>query len=62
MTNTKQPKFKTIFALRIMLALKEEGIEPLFETNNKDKPGFKCWVYEVTPQFLASVEKFIGGK
>ena len=60
--NTKQRNYKTIFSLRVMMALKDDGIEPLFETDNRDMPGFKCWVYEITPEFNASMEKIMGGK
>ncbi len=45
-----------------MIALKEFGIMPLFETDNKNKPGFKCWVYEDTPEFNTSLGKIVGGK
>ena len=59
---TKRRNYKTIFSLRIMIALKEFGIMPLFETDNKNKPGFKCWVYEDTPEFNTSLGKIVGGK
>lgn len=59
--NAKQSKYKTIFSLRVMMALKNYGIEPLFETNNRDKPGFKCWVYIITPEFITTMEKIVGG-
>lgn len=60
--NAKQRNYKTIFSLRVMMALKDDGVKPLFETDNRDKPGFKCWVYEITPEFNASMEKIMGGK
>ena len=60
--NTKKRKYKTVFALRVMMALKDYGVEPLFETDNRNMPGFKCWVYEITPQFEASMIKIMGGK
>ena len=62
MLKAKKRKYKTIFALRVMMALKDHGVEPLFETDNRDKPGFKCWVYEVTPEFETSLTQIIGGR
>lgn len=59
---TKRRNYKTIFSLRVMIALKEFGITPLFEADNKNKPGFKCWVYEDTPEFNTSLGKIVGGK
>jgi hypothetical protein len=60
--NAKKRTYKTIFAIRVMMALKDDGVKPLFETDNRDMPGFKCWVYEITPEFNASMEKIMGGK
>lgn len=60
--NAKERTYKTIFAIRVMMALRDDGIEPLFETDNRDIPGFKCWVYEVTSEFEASMNKIMGGK
>lgn len=60
--NAKQTKYKTIFSLRVKMALRENGIEPILETDNRDKPGFKCWVYVVTPEFNATMSKIMGGK
>ena len=60
--NAKQRNYKTIFSLRVMMALKDDGMKPLFETDNRDIPGFKCWVYEITPEFNASMKKIMGGK
>lgn len=59
---TKKRNYKTIFSLRVMIALKECGVTPLFETDNRNKPGFKCWIYEDTPEFNASLSKIMGGK
>ena len=59
----KKPKFKMIFSLRIKVALSKEGIEPVLEKDNKTKPGFKCWLYEITPEFTSCIDRVIeGGK
>ena len=62
MNNCQIPKYKTIFSLRIKQQLKELGIEPLFETDNTKKQGFKCWVYEESPAFLDAFAEAIGKK
>ena len=50
-------KYKTIYTLHIQQELKKLGFEPVLENDNVNKPGFKCWVYEVTPTFLAAFEE-----
>ena len=62
MSNAKNSKFQTIFSLRIKVGLSKEGIEPVLEKDNKLVPGFKCWMYEVTPEFVECVNKLMGGK
>ncbi len=47
-------KYKTIYTLHIQQELKKLGFEPVLENDNVNKPGFKCWVYEATPAFLAA--------
>ena len=47
-------KYKTIYTLYIKQELKKRGFEPVWENDNINKPGFKCWVYEATPAFLAA--------
>ena len=61
MIEAKDKKFKTIFSLRIMTILKEYGFTPTVETDNLNKPGFKCWVYEVTPEFTSALDEILGG-
>lgn len=50
-------KYKTIYTLHIQQELKKLGFEPILENDNINKPGFKCWVYEATPAFLAAFEE-----
>lgn len=50
-------KYKTIYTLHIQQELKKLGFEPVLENDNINKPGFKCWVYEATPAFLAAFTK-----
>lgn len=55
-------KFKTVFSLRIKKALKEKGFEPDWESDNLVKPGFKCWVYEATPEFMEAFDQVASAK
>ena len=50
--STKRPKFQWVFSVRIKLGLSKLGIEPILEKDNATQPGFKCWLYEATPEFL----------
>ena len=61
MIETKDKKFKMIFSLRIKTILKEYGFDPVVETDNINKPGFKCWVYEMTPEFISALGEVLGG-
>ena len=36
----------------LVLFLSKLGIEPILEKDNATQPGFKCWLYETTPEFL----------
>ena len=56
------PKYKTIFSLKIRLALRDAGFEPLMETNNQYKPHLKCWVYEETERFQIALDKIMEGR
>jgi len=44
-------KYKTIFSLRVRLALRLMGFEPIMESPNPYKPHLKCWMYEETDAF-----------
>ena len=61
--NCKMPKYKTVFSLRIKQELKKMGFDPILETDNINKPGFKCWIYELSPSFMETFLKIAeGGK
>ena len=53
--------YKTIFSLRIRIALREKGFEPVMESPNPYKEGLKCWVYNVTPEFMKCLNEIMGG-
>ena len=55
------PRYKTIFSLRIREKLRKRNIEPLFELDNLDKPGFKCWRYRVDEEFSSALDEIIEG-
>lgn len=55
-------KFKTIFSLRIKIELSKRGFEPVLENDNVNKPGFKCWIYEITPEFDECLDEIMGVK
>lgn len=59
--NTKMQKYKTIFSLRVRLALRNKGFEPLMESPNPYKRGLKCWVYEETEEFRKALNVILGG-
>lgn len=55
-------KYKTIFSLRVRLALRDAGFEPIMESPNPYKPGLKCWMYEETKELKDSLNKILGGE
>ena len=57
-SNFQETKYKRVYALRIKEKLKELGFEPILETDNVQKPGFKCWLYEASPAFLEAFKKY----
>lgn len=59
--NTKMQNYKTIFSLRVRLALRNKGFEPLMESPNPYKQGLKCWVYEETEAFCKALNSILGG-
>lgn len=50
---------KTIYSLRIRLALRKQGFEPIMEFDNEYRPGLKCWVYEETPDFIDTFDNIM---
>ena len=59
--NTKIPKYQIVYSLRIRLALRERGFEPLIEMDNIHKPHFKCWQYLNTPDFAEALSEIMKG-
>ena len=55
------PKYRLIFSLRIREQLRERGIEPLFELENFEKPGFKCWKYKVNEELSSALDEIMEG-
>jgi hypothetical protein len=53
------PSHKRIYSLRLKKELKKLGFEPIIEADNIQKPGFKCWVYEISPAFLEAFDKLL---
>jgi hypothetical protein len=41
---------KVIYSLKIHIALRMAGFEPVFEMPNPRKPQYTCWIYEDTPE------------
>ena len=60
--NAKIQKYKTIFSLRVRLALRNVGFEPVMESPNPYKPGLKCWMYEETQEFIEALNTILGGE
>jgi len=52
-------KFKVIYSLKIRVALREKGFEPVFEMDNIYEPGFKCWQYLNTPEFSKTLDEIM---
>ena len=42
------------------IALTKEGFQPVFEADNRNKPGYKCWIYEASPAFLKTLTELSG--
>ena len=60
--NTKMRNYKTIFSLRVRLALRNAGFEPIMESPNPYKPELKCWMYEETEDFIIALNQILGGE
>lgn len=52
-------KYKTIFPFWIKAKLDKLGFIPITEEEDKRKPGFKCWIYENTPEFQAAFTRIL---
>lgn len=58
----KDQRHRIIFNLGIREDLRKKGFEPLLETDNLKHPGFKCWVYENTPEFAKALDEIMEGR
>ena len=50
---------KVIYSLKIHIALRMAGFEPVFEMPNPRKPQYTCWIYEDTPELEEVFDKCI---
>ena len=55
------PITKIIYSMRIMLALRAAGFEPLTTMPNPQHPEFNCWVFEYTEDLQKELDKILGG-
>ena len=53
-------KTKIVYSLRVHVALQQMGFPHVTEMKNPQNPHLNCWVYAVTPDFLAAFEALIG--
>ena len=51
---------KIVYSLRMHIELQKRGFVHLIEMKNPNNPNFNCWVYEETPDLLASLEALMG--
>jgi hypothetical protein len=56
------PITKIIYSLRVMLALRAAGFEPLTTMPNPKHPQYNCWVFEETEDFKQELDEILGGK
>lgn len=59
--NTNETDFFKVYSLRVRIALRKRGFEPLYEEDNVYKPGLKCWVYLNTSEFYEAFSEILGG-
>ena len=53
---------KIIYSLRIYIALKEKGFEPIATTSNPQKPNLMCWSDDKTEEFEAALDEIMESK
>jgi len=58
-TNNTNKKYQIVYSLRVRIALRERGFEPIVEEDNYRKPGFKCWHYLNTPEFSRALTEIM---
>ena len=57
--NRQENDFLKVYSLRVRIALREKGFEPLFEEDNIYKHGLKCWTYQKTPDFIKTFDEIM---
>ena len=60
-TNDSNELFFKVYSLRVRIALRDKGFEPIFEENTVYKPGLKCWAYQNTPEFEQAFSEIMRG-
>jgi hypothetical protein len=53
------PKYKMIYSLKVRNLLAVMGFMYEQEVSNPQKEGFKCWLYEETPEFLEAFDRIL---
>ena len=53
------PKIKMVYSLRVRNLLAVKGFHYIEEVSNPQKEGFKCWLYEETPEFLEVFDRIL---
>lgn len=48
--------FKIVYSLRIHIILEQNGFHYITEMKNPQHPNYNCWVYDATPEFLATFD------
>ena len=60
-TNDSNELFFKVYSLRVRIALRDKGFEPIFEEDNVYKPGLRCWAYLKTPEFDQTFSEIMKG-
>ena len=53
-------KVKIIYSLRVHIALKRLGFQPITEMKNPHNSYLNCWVYEKTQSFIEAFDRIMG--
>lgn len=57
----QKTNYRVIYSLRVKILLQKEGFYPVTEMQHPKIPAFSCWVYEVGDEFLAALDRVLGG-
>ena len=52
--------YRTIYSMKVMLALAQRGFIPVATFPNPKEPKFNAWNYEVTDEFTEALDKILG--